>query len=137
MSSKPTVNYYLLENLLVGIVEPPYDKGEIPDWWSQLQYIDPNDEHEVKEVIRRYIVPQINNMDENLRKRCELSLRYFLTTRSAPFEDLFEALLPPFDPPENPIKFFEWLWEVWYPGEDYHLESPECYIEDNRFEASN
>ena len=55
-----------------------------------------------------------------------MSLKYFLTKGDAPFHQIINHQYEsPIQSPTDPKAYFVWLWEVLFPGEDYHLSENE------------
>ena len=43
----------------------------------------------------------------------------------------FNGSLSPFDITDDPRQFWVWVWEVYYPNEDYHITNLNDYKEDH------
>lgn len=95
--------------------------------------VDPNNEFAVKKVLKERILPHLMSSERRpfSREQVRNSLRYFLTTKQFPVEDVFLVGEPPFLPPDNPLDYYRWAWEVLFGDEGYELESLKGYVEKN------
>jgi hypothetical protein len=114
-----TVNPYLLHTLL----EPITGLADDDDAVIRYSGIDPNDELEVKRVIRDLIVPHSQSLSEAASERIKLSYQYYLSQPESDFGRVYDSNLCPFDAPDDPRLFFVWIWEECFPGEAYSLEN--------------
>jgi hypothetical protein len=48
---------------------------------------------------------------------------------------MYSGSLMPFDHPDDPALFFEWLWDELFGDEDYHLANPDDYVIDDDYEG--
>ena len=127
----PVANYHHLRHALGGL-------GRIGDEAAREIYKrpDPYSEASLKDVFRRFAVTHFEANPDKYKKKCKDSLRYFLTTREAPFERILlsqqdsELMNPP-----DPYQFFVWLWEVLFAGEDFHIKNLDEWTVDNTLEA--
>ena len=83
----------------------------------------PNDENAVKEVIRKEIIPDNTQELSKSQNKIKLTLQYALSLppERVQWESLFGGM-PAFDPPDDARLAFLWVWEEWFPGEDYHID---------------
>ena len=88
---------------------------------DEYRYLNPNSEKEIKEIIRILLKPDFDKMPEPYKAAAKTSLAYYLTTNKIDFGLQFDGCLMPFRHPDDPRKFFEWLWEVYFPDEDYFM----------------
>jgi len=89
--------------------------------------LDPKNEKAIKkEVIEEILKPYFLGFDKDSQEKIKTSLSYYLTKSSIDFEDIFDMVLVPF---EYPNDFFIWVWEVFFPHEDYQLNNTNEYIE--------
>lgn len=100
--------------------------------WRIHAEVDPNSESQVKEVIRKHVVPDLEKefvTHPGFRDRLKECLRYFLNKKQFPFERIFEAREPSLVLPDDPLNYYRWAWDVLFGPEDYRLESLEGYSE--------
>jgi len=96
------------------------------------------DEDAIRQIIRLLIRPDFESLADESQKACKNSLRYFLTTGSAPFcKILDEQQEWPIEPPKDPKLFFIWIWEELFPGEDYRIDNLESWKECNDISKVN
>ncbi len=94
---------------------------------ERYRYVDPNEEAELRKIIRRELVPYYRRWDEKSQEAAKLALRYVLSFHPDRLGDVFDSVLPPFDAPDDAALFFEWLWDELFPSEDYRLDDPSAY----------
>lgn len=124
----PKIYSYLLDDLLGPLVGLADHDETVRKYWK----VNPNDPNEIKEIIRTELLPTYLSCDAVRKRLSKLCLMYYLTTSSVPFGRVYDSCLIPFDHPANPRDFFLWIWEVFFPGEDYILSNPDQYVVDNR-----
>ena len=88
---------------------------------ARFRNLDVNSAVQVKAVITAEIKPDFEAQSEKFREACRTALRYYLCKPDSRFERVFYAHLLPFDPPNDVRIFFVWVWEVLFPGQDYHV----------------
>ena len=73
------------------------------------------------------------------KKTIKIDLAYYLTKRENQAAEectywisQFESVLVPFDITDDPRVFWVWVWEVYFPDDDYHLNDLDLYEEDHR-----
>lgn len=120
-----TVNPYFLHTLL----EPLTGLADDDDAMEEYSGFDSNNEQSVRQVIRELIVPHAKSLSSRCLERVRIAYRYYLSKPSPNFERVFESVLPPFDPPNDPRDFFVLIWEECFPSEDFTLEDIEAYVE--------
>lgn len=120
-----TVNPYFLHTLL----EPITGLADDDDAVSVYRSVDPNDSVRMRAVIRQLIVPHANSLSYAVRERVKLAYRYYLSRDGSSFARVFNANLPPFDPPDDARLFFVWIWEECFPNEDSRLAGWRDYVE--------
>ena len=126
MSSElTTVNPYFLHDL-IGPLSGRADDDDAVDKFSTL---DPNNERDVRDVIRQMIVSYAKELSTRRRQRIRLAYQYYLSKPAVNFERVFESILPPFDPPTDPRLFFIWVWEECFPGDSYELTQLNDFVE--------
>ena len=121
-----TVNPYFLHSLL----DPLTGLADDDEAMEEFSEFNSNDTSASRELIRKMIVPHCESMGAAIRERVQLAYRYYLSVDSSDFERVFESVLPPFDPPENPRDFFVWIWEECFPQEPYQLFDVADYVVD-------
>ena len=84
--------------------------------------IDSNDENAVKEIIRKIIIP--DNLCElpKSQAKTKFALQYALSLPPDRVQWKYMFELSPFCPPNEARLLFVWVWEEWFPGEDYHID---------------
>ncbi len=109
-------NSAYLENLLAPLNTIANDEARV-----YARY-DSENEKLVKRVFEKHIRPYFQGIPQQSQDNCKMNLKYFLTTGDAPFHDIInDQYESPLDSPLDPKSFFVWLWEVLFPGEDFHL----------------
>lgn len=116
-----TVNPWLLDLLVEPLVGLADDDKAVEAYRS----LDPNDPAQVRQVIRRELVPHFAELTDAGKERIRSTLSYYLSVPAINFEDVFESSLPPFDPPDDARLFYLWLWEELFPGESYDFGDPQ------------
>ena len=96
--------------LLTGMGD--YDHGD-----DTFDSFDANDNVALKEVVRKYVVPYVNKFTPESISKLKLTLRYYLSSESGPWERTFDSLMPPFAAPKNPRDYFVCVWHECFPGE--------------------
>ena len=119
------VNPYYLSKILY----PFAGMADFDEEVIKYRSLDPNNETEVKKVIEEILKPYFLGFDHNSQEKIKLTLSFYLTKSSVNFGGIFDSLLPPFESPDNPVDFFIWVWEVFFPNEDYHLDDLDEYTE--------
>ena len=120
-----TVNPYFLHRLL----DPLSGLADDDESVEKYATLDPNDEESVRQVIRHLLVPHFRSLSADCVVRIRLAYQYYLTKESSNFERVYESILPPFDPPNDPRMFFVWVWEECFPGEAFELEDVSDIVE--------
>ncbi len=121
---KYIVNSHLVESLLM----PLAGEADSDDQIILFASIDVNNEFEMKEVIRKYLLPDFKQASKTYQDQVKLSLAYFLITEKIDFERIIQSLLLPFDPSHHGKKWFVWIWEVFFNKEEYSLSDISKYI---------
>ncbi|GAB4044464.1 hypothetical protein [Spirosoma litoris] len=91
--------------------------------------IDSNDEKTMKQLIKSIFVPYFNLKPDRYKYILKDSLKYYLSIQWFDFESLMESNLLPFYTPNDPKKFFIWLWEIFWPNENFEIENLSDYYE--------
>jgi hypothetical protein len=120
---KPTVNIHFTSVVLDPLA------GLADDDEAVLRFRSLNTENgtAVREVIRDLIVPYVSRIEPPGIDNVKLALRYCLTVGGVDFQRMFDAVLPPFDPPRDARLFFLWVWQECFPDEEYELSDPDLY----------
>ena len=99
---------------------------------------DSNNEATVKETISRYGAEGFISCQDTMKSTLKQDLAYYLTISKGQqpseyeyFTIEFNGSLPPFDITDDPRQFWVWVWEVYYPNEDYHISNLNDYEEDH------
>ena len=75
-------------------------------------------EDDVKQMALKVLLPEFINQKEILQSAVKNSLAYYLIySGKVDFESIFNSLLLPIETPRNAKLFFQWIWEVFFPGE--------------------
>lgn len=120
-----TVNWYMLNDIL----NPIGGTADIDEDIFRYRNVNGNVEDVVKGIITKEIKPYYGDAPNSYKESLKRSLAYFLTTERIDFGRLYDSCLIAFDHPENPKLFFRWIWDVLFPGENYHIEKIEMYVE--------
>lgn len=120
-----SVNPYFLHSLL----EPLTGLADDDEAVVEYAKVNPNSEQEVREIIRRLIVPHCASMSEKAVERTKLAYRYYLSKPGSNFERVYYSNLPPFNAPDDPRLIFVWIWEECFPGEDFKIDDLSGYVE--------
>ena len=59
----------------------------------------------------------------------KMSLAYYLTTGRIDFERAYESCLLPFDAPTPARLFVEWIWQEYFPEENFKVDDINSYKE--------
>ena len=125
----PTVSRHDID-VFLGPLEglAPEEEAEV------LQNVDPNNEQQVRAVIRRHCSPVMAGMRHDVRERYKNTLRYFLTTRQADFQAIIDGMQDmPLRNPDEPVNLFLWTWKELFPGEDYHIDDLTGWMVDDEW----
>ncbi len=124
MVTKTTVNPWYASALL----DPVTGLADDDEAMEHYRYLDPNDEAQVREVIRRELVPYYRRWDPASQQMGKLALSWALAFRRDWLGRVYEDSLPAFDSPDEPALFFEWLWAELFGDEDFRLGDPGDYL---------
>ena len=133
---------FVSNHFLYELMSPITRYVDAEDEYPELNFhgLDGNNSVEVKErVIRPFMVPWFHKWwDETSQQIMKNSLQYFLN-QGKPLvgkQDLFESVISDthfsFDPPTPARLFFVWMWEELFGPEDYHIDTRNFVIDDNR-----
>ena len=126
-----SVNYWHLFFLLTDLMDEEVEHDPVLP-------LDDNDKAGTKELFGRHLLPIHRERPAHIEKKVKDSLRYFLTTRKAPLENLLDNLQDrPIGVPDDPYALLEWLWEVLYPGEDFRIADLSGFVERNDESTAN
>jgi hypothetical protein len=90
---------------IVGpLCSPPDDE------WKTMMKIGSTDSDQLRDLVRRRVVPHFFGFDETSQLKMQDSLEYFLSVEDSGLERLFSAFQIPLEPPESARSF---LWIVW------------------------
>ena len=128
------VNLYIVGHLIGALAMLHLADEEV----DELCGIDANNEAKVKELFRRFLVPEFESFEPKNKQRLKEALKYLLCFGN---DDLFQLVTnmnePPFEFPDPPIKYFIWLWEELFDDESYKIENINQYIVNNKFGTNN
>jgi hypothetical protein len=99
--------------------------------------VDPNDEAAVRGLIREHLVPFYESWTDRAKEQGKLGLAYGLSFQRNSLERWFYSRLPPIDAPEDPARFYEWLWSELFGEESWRLEDQNAYVMDPDVHAPN
>ena len=119
------VNPYFLHTLL----EPLTGLADDDDAVLRYRGLDPNSDQQVRAIIRETIVPHAKSLSAKATDKVRLAYKYYLSKVDSKFDRVFYSNLLPFDAPDDPRRFFLWVWEECFPIEDYLMESLDEYVE--------
>lgn len=100
-------------------------------------HIDPNNESEMRGVIRKHFIPYLRRIDTESISRLKQAYRYYLSSENIPWGGVFDSMLLPFDHPDNPREFFLWIWEECFPGEEWRIDDLDRYSVNRDIEEPN
>lgn len=121
-----TVNPSLVSATLAGLTGLA-DDDEVGE--MLFTTVDPNDQTQVKQVIRKYLKPDFVKGGHAYQQGIKTSLAYYLTTDRIDFERVYDSCLLPFNPPTPARLFFEWVWQEFFPKDHYLLDKVDEYRE--------
>ncbi|WP_444943242.1 hypothetical protein ACJJIK_15295 [Microbulbifer sp. ZKSA006] len=78
--------------------------------WDRLNKVDPSDEAELLEVFNESTVPEYRAMDSQSQDLIKISLKQALASSDFNFATILDSVEMPFEPIENPKRFFSLLW---------------------------
>ena len=118
-----TVNPYLLHDLMAPITGLADDDNAV----ILYRYVDQGNEDHYREIIRGLFVEYFSGFSNSKKEKTKLTLRYYLSKHDSDFERVFNACLPPFEPPYNPRDFFVWIWEELFGDECFKITDMHKY----------
>ena len=111
----PFANYHVLDQI-VGVLNTLGD-NEVAD------VINEGNATSYQLIIREFIKPSIEALTDDSITLCKNSLRYFLCTNEAPFDEILAAQQDsPLEPPPTPRDFFELIWKELFPEESCSID---------------
>ena len=118
-----TVNPAFIDYLLNGLM----GLGDVDEECDKLSHIESSNRDQVKNLIRTYLQPEYEGGTTAYQQTVKFNLSYYLTTNTIDFERVFNSNLLPIDCPQPARLFFEWMWQVYYPDEDYIMREIKPY----------
>ncbi len=118
--------YFLLVPL-----EPITGLADDDDSVAQYCGVDIEDEEQALRIIRDVIVPHTAALPGRIRSAIQSAYRYFLTDTTFQWNRVLDSVLPPFEAPEVPRRFFELLYEACFGTSDYELADLDKYVVSN------
>ena len=117
------VNPWFLDDLMSPISGLADDDDAVM-YYRQMNV---DSEEKFRAIIREKFVVYYYALDEQKQEKAKLALSFYLSKPEFNFESVFDACLPPFDPPKDARDFFVWLWEELFPGENYVISDLKSY----------
>lgn len=121
--TKVDVNPSFVDSLLDPLIGLADDDDAVEYYWD----LNPNDETAVRSIIRETLRPEFERWDDKSRAKAKLALQYMLSFRREWCESIWNNGLIPFDAPDNPCLFFEWLWRELFGDEPYELNDKKAF----------
>jgi len=103
--------------------------ADIDELTFKYYNIDPNNETVMKDIIKSTLKPTFDRYSPLFKQKVKDCLGFYLSTGKIDFERVYNAPLLPIDTPKNPKLFYIWIWEIYFPGEDYHIYTVNNYYE--------
>lgn len=96
-----------------------------PEECSRILRIDPEDKSSLRQVVEQYVLPWFKRQPDSRQLEIKQSLRFFLTRREEQtLRDILHGVQEsPLRVAANAVQFFELIWSVLAPGEDYAIDS--------------
>jgi hypothetical protein len=111
------------------LLNPVTGTADIDEEIFRFRDFDSNDEASAKEIIKKLLLPTFETASMQYKVASKLSLAYFLSNENFDFGDLYDSCLIAFDHPANPRNFFLWIWQIFFPTEEYQNVSNKDYTE--------
>ncbi|HYR63533.1 MAG TPA: hypothetical protein VET24_13010 [Actinomycetota bacterium] len=109
------------------LVGPLIGGGDIDEEFHEFSTVDPDDEQQVRDVIRRLLVPYFYDTSPEGQRAAKLGLAWYLTFRPDRLSPMYDRLMLPFR--EEPVHLWEWIWRELFGDEDYHLKDDPASFE--------
>jgi len=100
------------------------DDEMVKKYWD----LNPNNESAVKSIVRSRLLPEYNNRSLLFRDKIKMALSYALSSGKN-LGGEFDSNLLPFDHPDDPNLFYKWIWEVFFPDENFELSNIDDFEE--------
>jgi len=91
------------------------------DMYEKYKDVNPNDSNQIKLIIASILKPYFEHRPEKYKIAAKLALAYYLTTKKTDFGSIYDSCLVVFEHPDNPRDFFVWIWEVFFPKENFNI----------------
>jgi len=128
-----TVNPHFLSVLLGPLIGQADDEEAV----IRFRSFQSNDKAALKQVIREELVGYYQSLPAEVKDRCKLALRYYLTVGKIDFSRIIDSNLLPFDAPSDSKSFFRFLWDELFPNELPETDSPEPFTEVDDIDEPN
>jgi hypothetical protein len=122
-----TVNPHFIYDLLSGLT----GLADVDEEVDKLSYVDSNNQDQVKNLIKTYLLPRYQNGTIAYQQTIKFNLSYYLTTNAINFEEVYDSGLLPIECPKSARLFFEWIWQVYFPDENYILRETKLHRTSN------
>lgn len=125
MKSMKKVNRYFLARIL----EPWIGLADDDDAYERYVHVDSNNESQIKTLTQKELQPVFSSKPIAFQEAAKRSLAYYLSTDAVDFDRILGSCLLPIELPPDPKEFYEWIWEVFFPGDSYQVTNLEDYVE--------
>jgi hypothetical protein len=106
--------------------------GDSPSGLNEFAGYDRDSENDIRELVRTKVVPNVELFNPESKLALQWTLRYYLTTRTLDWSDIFLSNYMPISVPTyDPLRFFELLYEEVYGSSDFKLSDVEGFVESN------
>lgn len=124
-----TVNMFWLIDLLHPLTALGEDEQEV----LRYRTFDPDNNEQVRELIRRHFLPHFQTWDRDSQEAAKTSLAWFLTFQPQTLGRVLSGSLLPFPTPDSPELFWQRIWQELFRPKDFHLQGdPDSFeVEDD------
>jgi hypothetical protein len=116
---------HVLASLVGPLCSPPDRESE------ELARIDLSELQQVRELVRRTVLPDFLEFDDESQKKMRDSLEYYLGVENSGIERIFPAFHIPLQPAEAARGFFFMLWDELFSAPRPSNLDPTDYVKDN------
>jgi hypothetical protein len=95
-----------------ALIGPWGSIADIDELWPRYDSLDPNNEAEMKDIIREDIIPYFQELSNERKESALKGLRYILSLSDEDINSEWDGILPGFDLPNDPRDLFIWMQEV-------------------------
>jgi hypothetical protein len=100
-----------------GLADFDNVKPELEFWHDT-----PDGNSDVREVVMRYVVPDVKAFKPEFLAKAKLAIQYLLTFNPEAADRTFPSILAPCSPSRPASLMYEWVWEEVFPGESWELD---------------